>query len=348
MQFATIITESHVGYALALAESISCQVSDADKVQLHCLVVDSDEQQEACQISANTIVRFYRLADVRGGVYFDVIFQKYHGTDFDAFRWSMKPVFVACLLKDCSPDSLAFVDPDQFFVGDPTVLFEQLDRSRFLLSPHDRPIDPSVEGMFTDNFTDGIFNGGLFVCRADAEDILEWWASVCAHRCEVRRELGCFVDQKYLDAVLTNFHSTDWIRHRGANVASWNMHTRRRQLLDHGAIRIDDQPLICVHFSGSTIRMIDYGIDPNLAPALKLYREVLAKHGINLPFNEKPKSRKHERILPPVQSSTRSWGIRSVARYLKRWLRGPIGNLARTTDRQARDANSPDDQDSSS
>ena len=284
MHLATIITESHLGYAMTVADSLAKHTNVACEV--HCLVVDSATKLKGRDFDDKVAINFYTIDDVQNCPHFDTIFKKYAGTDEDAFRWSMKSVFVRYLLNTGESDSVAFVDPDQFFVGDPATLFEQMATSRFLLSPHDRPIDPAAGGLFYDQFTDGMFNGGLFVARKDAIDILNWWSSVCVHRCEKKASEGLFVDQKYLDAVLTNFPETDWIRHRGVNVASWNMTTRKRHIGPEGQILIDQDPLICVHFSGSTIRQIDGGADSELRQVLSEYRRQLKEFGINLPLSQ--------------------------------------------------------------
>ncbi|MBM3863837.1 MAG: hypothetical protein FJ267_05310 [Planctomycetes bacterium] len=277
MHFATIITRSHRGYAEVLAGSLD-QHAGAP-CQLNCLVVDAEAVDPPCLIGRRSQIRFYGLQDLIEQSYMDVLCQKYKAENWDAFRWSLKPVFVSYLLGLDPECPVAFVDPDQFFTGDPHVLFEPLDHSRFLLSPHDRPIDPEAGGLFLDQFTDGMFNGGLFVATAEADEILAWWAKVCAYRCEKNRSAGLFVDQKYLDAVLTNFDRTSWIRHRGVNVASWNLSTRKRELSSHDGVLVDGQPLICVHFSGSTIRMIENGHDSCLTTTLAEYRQQLARCG---------------------------------------------------------------------
>ena len=282
MHFATIITESHLGFAKAVADSIAAHSSVT--ATLHCLVVDSvDSRPEFRETSCG--VSFYSTESIETNRHFGTMRDKYCGTNDDAFRWSLKPVFVDHLLKRTG-EAVAFVDADQFFAGDPSVLFEQLSQSRFLLSPHDRPIDNSFGKMFHTNFTGGLFNGGLFVARPDSGDVLDWWAEQCAYKCEIDHECGLYVDQKYLDVVPTAFKNTDWIRHRGVNVASWNMHTRNRLVMPDGNITVDGDPLICVHFSGSTIRMIDFDVDPKLRSVLADYRATLANYGIDLPKSE--------------------------------------------------------------
>ncbi|MEZ6131817.1 MAG: hypothetical protein R3C59_24420 [Planctomycetaceae bacterium] len=304
--FATIITSSHLGYVRTLAQSLG---ENSEKhCLLHCLIVDGDQTPPAETVNHKADICYYGVDLVAIDQIGTTIREKYLTCYQDAFRWSMKSVFVRFLLCSGKADAVAFVDPDQFFVGNPAVVFEQLSTSRFLLSPHDRPIDPAAGSLFYDQFTDGMFNGGLFVARHDSADVLTWWAKACAHRCEKNSASGLFVDQKYLDAVLTNFSATDWIRHRGVNVASWNMTTRRRSNGPDGQILIDTHPLICVHFSGSTIRMIDQNADPVLAPVLREYRSCLEHHGITLSPDGSGSSKQTSKHVP---AKKRSWFSRA-------------------------------------
>lgn len=66
------------------------------------------------------------------------------------------------------------------------------------------------------------------------------------------------------------------LRHRGCNVAGWNVQDSRRTLGPDGSILINDVwPLVFVHFNRFTIRAILNGTDPLLSPLLKVYEEVL-------------------------------------------------------------------------
>lgn len=309
LNFATIVTSSFIPYARTLARSIRRHTNQT--VRLHCLVVDSSQDSKENDGSSLDELVIHSLLDLQGDLVTSAQ-SRYSGSSVDCFRWTLKPIFVMHLLKKTSATGICFIDPDEYFTSSATVLFDYLQNSRFVLSPHDRPINPDSGQIFFDQLTDGLFNGGLFLARNDSLDILDWWAKACVFRCEVNRNLGLFVDQKYLDLVPTNFEGVTWTRHRGVNVASWNMLTRKRSVDEHGKILIDGQPLVCVHFSGSTIRLIDNGADWMLQPVLKAYRQELSSFGITLqtPAAKKPSEKIKNR------DSGRTWFERVKSRLI--------------------------------
>jgi hypothetical protein len=277
--FATIITASHTGYARVLLSSIREQTRD--EVRLHVVVVDEGDPGGGRGDDPPGLVR-HAMGELRDDEHFADITSRYAPSNPDALRWSLKPVFLRHLLERGTAGPVAYVDPDQYFVGDPTVLFDFAPGTRFRLSPHWRPIDPDSGHVFHEQFTDGIFNGGLFVAKRHATDILEWWASVCAYRCEQAQAEGLFDDQKYLDVVPVYFDGVDIIGHKGVNVARWNRRFLERRTDGDGRIFVEGDPLICVHFSPSTVRLIRRGEDPALEPVLRAYRRALRDEGVEL------------------------------------------------------------------
>jgi hypothetical protein len=208
--------------------------------------------------------------------------EKYGERSQDSLRWSLKPVFLSYLLERVANEPVAYVDPDQFFVGNPQVLFDLEPTTTMRLSPHWRPIAPASGPVFADNFKDGIFNGGLFVATADAIPALEWWATACLHSCEKSPSQGLYDDQRYLDVLPVYFEGIDWVVHKGVNVASWNRLYLERKRDPEGGVLVEGDPLVCVHFTTSTIRAIDSGEDPCLESVLKEYRRELSLHDIRL------------------------------------------------------------------
>lgn len=299
--FATVITASHIGYARVLTASLR-EHSD-DEVRLHVLVVD--EQATGRGDGGDPPgLRRHGLRELHGLPYFEDIVDRYGSADdLDALRWSLKSVFLNHLLTRDSIAAVAYLDADQYFVGDPAVLFDFSPGTRLRLSPHWRPIDPEAGGVFHEQFRGGIFNGGVLVASEEARDVLSWWASVCAHRCETSPEGGLFADQKYLDVVPTYFDGIDVIRHKGVNVARWNRLYLDRRTDSEGRIRVEGDPLVCVHFSRSTIRLIEGGDDPVLEPVFRRYREALREEGVEPGVNaaESPRaSGDGPRLVPEI------------------------------------------------
>src|SRR5262249_28408048 len=76
---------------------------------------------------------------------------------------------------------------------------------------------------------------------------LRWWRQRCLEWCYDRLEDGKFADQKYLDDWPSRFPGVVVLRHKGANLAPWNV--ARYKIRRHkGTVLIDSDPLICYHF----------------------------------------------------------------------------------------------------
>jgi hypothetical protein len=264
--FCTIITSSHLGYAEALAKSLHAH---GDDYLLYVLVVDSDSRDRSrpgfkvlslpevdCELSGLLARRYLDSGK------------------HNEFRWSMKSVLLLHLLGREKAGKVIFVDPDIAFFKDPRFLFDLLDSSNVLLTPHWRCNDPSKDpANFRLLMTEGHFNAGFVAVSSGAEEALEWWARICLGRCERARSEGLFVDQSYLNLFPVYFDKVRIMRHRGCNVANWNLEMNRRELSD-GKVKINgNDPVVFIHFTNSTIRGILRGEDGHLRPHLVQWLE---------------------------------------------------------------------------
>jgi glycosyltransferase involved in cell wall biosynthesis/radical SAM superfamily enzyme YgiQ (UPF0313 family) len=272
--FCTVITKNYYPYALTLFKSI--EKFDANIV-LHVLISDSNDKIE----SPFPNLKFYSLTDLRNEKMSTLLFEKYFLSDHDAFRWSMKSVFMKYLLIELHLEKLIYVDSDIHFFNDYHFLFDYLDTSNILLTPHWRSSSPSLdEGNFKLLLTDGFYNAGFVGVNNRAIEALEWWANACAYKCEKSPETGNFVDQTYLDFFHYLFDGVHIIKHKGCNVANWNQVECKRTLSSNNDVLINGKyPIVFIHFTNSTIRGILQGEDRFLLPHLKIYQSLLANSG---------------------------------------------------------------------
>lgn len=266
LTFCTIISADYGPYVNSLAGSlheIGCDF------ELFALVVGEEVPE-----FASSCVLPVKTSEIES-VYGKQLEEKYlREGSVDQFRWSMKSVFLLYLLEDKNLEKVVFVDPDIAFFSDPSFLFEALESSKVLLTPHWRCADPRRDPI---NFgilqTSGLFNAGFVGVSRGAEEALKWWAEVCLYRCDVNPAEGLFVDQAYLDLMPIYFEGVKILRHRGCNVANWNLSENRRKTCDDGTILVGGDPLVFVHFTGSTIRGILRGEDQVLRPCLESWIE---------------------------------------------------------------------------
>jgi hypothetical protein len=271
--FCTITTADHLFKTWTLFDSIRAIQADSF---MHVLCVD---QQPQDILDEN--IAFYSLADLSDMPSARTILSKYNSSK-DKLRWSFKPIFLSYLLEK-KADKVVYTDNDIYFCGDYTFIFDLLDSYDFLLTPHHYPRNPNKDQNWLEaNFKVGLYNAGFIGVNKNAIKDLTWWAECCAYRCEKNPLRGIFDDQKYLDLIPVMNERAYIIRHKGCNVAEWNKTLISRSERD-GKVYLDDSnPLIFVHFNGTTMRAIAEGEEPILAPLFNQYLYNLRKyrHGI--------------------------------------------------------------------
>jgi hypothetical protein len=275
--FCTISTVSHLFKTYALAETIRKQ---GFQFVLHVLVIDGDgfSEVENC--------RFWGLKQMNRPGAGEIILSKYRHNK-DKLRWALKPVFLHYLISEADIDKIIYVDNDLFFCNDYTFLFEYLSEHSFILTPHYYKTDPKKEQNWLEaNFRVGMFNAGFAGVNKKAEKSLKWWADCCAYRCEKNSFRGLFDDQKYLDMIPLMEESALIVRHKGCNVAGWNLELCDRQDVG-GTVLIEGKyPVIFIHFTSITASMIEEGEDPLLQGYYTDYLNILRKYNPGLDKNE--------------------------------------------------------------
>ena len=132
---------------------------------------------------------------------------------------------------------------------------------------------------------DGLYNAGFIGANKNGTGALNWWAEMCHFKIEKDPEHGFFVDQKYLDMLPVLFEDIKIISHKGCNLASWNVDTCKREIIN-GKLIINRQfEPIFIHFARETIANILNRNDKLLYPFLEEYIQLLKKEGFDLRNN---------------------------------------------------------------
>jgi hypothetical protein len=308
LTFCTIITHSHLAYATVLYNSLLRFNSNID---FNIFIADRDSI-ESIDTPAN--LKYYGCQHLCVNHIANKIKDKYRNEFIDEFRWSMKPVFIKYLLVEKKYDKVIFIDPDTYFFNDYNFLFDDLDKYDVLLTPHWRGPDPYiVPKNFHFSLTQGIFNGGFVGANVNGTHAMDWWAMVCEYACEKNSMKGLYVDQKYLDLLPIYFDNIGIMKHRGCNVAFWNLNDCKREKQPDETVLIDGKyPIIFIHFSYGTINAILKGLDPYLFPYLQEYADALNKHDFKLDIISS-----HREIITK-RSTTRESIIASLKHKVKK------------------------------
>jgi hypothetical protein len=144
------------------------------------------------------------------------------------------------------------MDPDTVLYAPLTPVWEGLRDANVVVTPH--IVDP-VSGVDfpweQDLLRHGGFNLGFIGASATAESdrLLRWWEDRCLTCGFNAAPDGFFVDQKFMDQAHMFFDGVKVLRHKGLNIAYWNLHERPLHQVD-GTWMVEHQPLIFMHFSG--------------------------------------------------------------------------------------------------
>jgi hypothetical protein len=214
-----------------------------------------------------------------------------------------------------------YLDPDIYVYGPLDPVWEALETSPIVLTPH--LLAPSVtdEGIRDNEISamkHGIFNLG-FIAVAGGKvglEFAEWWDVRLWDYCIDAPERGLFTDQRWIDHVPVFFPDTHVLRNEGCNVASWNIGERDVTERD-GRVFVGADPLVFWHFSS-----VDH----------RAHLDMIEKYG----RGEVPR-RISEQYRTALQSyerdypSARSWSLaypRGIRPRLARWMRRGVVNGA--------------------
>lgn len=166
---------------------------------------------------------------------------------------AVKPQFFKFLFTTYAMEKLLFLDPDVFVLNSLDQVLHELDLHDILLTPH-IDTDFPEDGFRPDTtipLTYGLYNLGFLGLRNSSETIrfLEWWHRKIGKNCTRDRSSVYYVDQKVVDLVPFLFRNVLIARSPGYNVAYWNIHSRRVEMVA-GQWRCNDAPLYFFHFSG--------------------------------------------------------------------------------------------------
>jgi hypothetical protein len=234
----TVITRNRVAHARVLAQSLAATNEDSRLVALLL-----DDPDRTLRDEAFDIVRPEELALEQAE--FETMASIYDALELSC---AMKPWAIEHALA--LDDAVLYLDSDVEVFASLEPLLERTREHGLVLTPHlTEPPPLALEpGEEATRLAGGVYNNGFLGVSRAARPFLEWWRSRLARHCRNDLENGYFVDQRWVDLAPAYFpfHA---LRDPGANVAPWNLITRRVQETE-GAYLVDGVPLRFFHFSG--------------------------------------------------------------------------------------------------
>lgn len=163
---------------------------------------------------------------------------------------NIKPSSLKYLLK--THENCIYLDPDTFLYSPLDPIWEGLSDANIVLTPH--TISPQLKTHYPwnqDHLRHGGFNLGFIGVKNSSETLrfLDWWEFSCLTSGFNAPADGFYVDQKFIDHAHMFFDGVKVLRHKGLNVAYWNLHERFIAETD-GSLWVGTDLLVFMHFSG--------------------------------------------------------------------------------------------------
>jgi len=238
----TIIAKNYIAFARALCASF---LRHHPEGHCHVLIIDDyqgyiDPAEEAFEIVG---IKALGIADLEKFCFrYNVI----------ELATACKPFLLDYLLAHGSGGKVLYIDPDILVTGPLDNLYDMLEGSDIIVTPHldqDYPDD----GLKPDDsivMTHGIFNLGFIGLKKCANTLrfLKWWQEKLYYKCLIDYKRGYFVDQKFMDLAVTLFRNITIVIEPGYNVSYWNLHSRKIGWVGD-EWKCNDNRLYLYHFS---------------------------------------------------------------------------------------------------
>lgn len=197
---------------------------------------------------------------------FHATFVEAKSLDISNFQWmtryydiielntAIKPYAFKYLIKKNSPNFIFYLDPDTYtYESLFSIEKEMAPDYSILLTPHSlAPLVLDGHHPADSTFLNyGIYNLGFLGIRVSPESnrMLDWWCDFLATHCLNDPKNGFFVDQLPMELVPLYFEGVKICRHKGINMAYWNLHERGLELKGGKYYLDSKEPLIMFHFS---------------------------------------------------------------------------------------------------
>jgi len=241
----TIVSNNYLAFARVLADSLLARHPD---LEIFVLVVDeptsaidySTERFQVVFADELEIPRFRHFAF------------KYSLLELNT---AVKPYFLEYLHRVRGKKAVLYFDPDIKVLGPLTPLFDALEQSNLLLTPHLlEPLEDDFRPSERNILMSGVYNLGFLGLGFNDRTLgfLDWWQRRLYSYCLHRISDGLFVDQRWMDLAPCLVPDVEVVRDPGYNVAYWNLANRH---LEHGkqGWLVNGVPLRFFHFSGLVV-----------------------------------------------------------------------------------------------
>jgi hypothetical protein len=244
----TICAKNYLAQAYTLGQSIKDNEPDTDFFIIVSDFVDNIELDNSFTHLSPNILSDIDIADLSF---------KYNVIEFST---AIKPYFISYFFNK-NYDKVVYLDPDMYIYNNLNVIYNNLDKYDFIITPHIRKDYIEFNGSTSEEeiLFVGIYNLGFFAIRNTSIGVkfIKWWEEKLKNQCYADKFDALHVDQKWLDFLPSFFPENVLIEKSPTiNMASWSIHEIDFKEVN-GNYYIDEEPLLIYHFSGIDILDVD-------------------------------------------------------------------------------------------
>lgn len=239
----TIVSNNYIHFARTMLQSARHHHQD---YAFYCVIVDSNRSYAEALDHEFEAIHLEKLNLPLGE---EFLFQ-YNILELNT---AVKPWAIEYLLIR-GHKNVVYVDPDIYFYERMASIEHLLsNETDIVLTPHLlAPIADERLPRELDIRRAGAYNFGFCAVRnsANTRNFLHWWQSKLIRDCVNDADRGLFVDQSWIDLVPGLFENVGILRHKGYNVAYWNIAQRLLLKRQDDTYFVGEEPLVFFHFSG--------------------------------------------------------------------------------------------------
>ncbi len=238
----TICSNNYLAYAKVLGKSLK---KYDPEVKFFIFLCDKKNDVIDYDSLANEVIAMHEIEPQ-----VQILASKYNIIEFNT---CVKPRIFEYLFNERKIEKVIFFDPDIKIYHPISRLFDELNDSSIVLTPHIcTPIPWDSKKPAENHFLNfGIYNLGFIALKKNKESgkFIAWWKERTYSQCYVDVYNGIFVDQLPVNLAPIFFSEVKVLLNLGLNMAPWNLHERYLSEKSGGYFVNETEPLLFFHFS---------------------------------------------------------------------------------------------------